>query len=70
VATLQNEIAHETRSIKMRLTMKPLAKIQIPSIDITQCQHANKKIEKKVEKKCEFAHAKFSPKNKKLTTSF
>jgi len=50
VVTRQAEIVHETKSIKTRLTMKTLAKIHMPSIDITKSQHANKKIEKKVAK--------------------
>jgi hypothetical protein len=66
VATLQDEIAYKTKSIKMRLTMITLAKVQMPSTDITQCQH----VEKKVGKKREFAHAKFSPNNKKVTQAF
>jgi hypothetical protein len=70
VATLQDEIAYKTKSIKMKLTITTLAKVEMPTTHITQCQHANQKIEKKAKKNCEFANAKISPNNKKVTTSF
>jgi hypothetical protein len=50
VAALQDEIVYKTKSIEMRLTMTTLAKVEMLSTHITQCQHANEKIEKKVKK--------------------